>query len=121
MNRPFEFFVKDKAPDWTPNEWTKFYTALNSLKHSRPELSADASTGSLITYSTTSPDVLVFERRAGKSRSLVGVNLGKEETPVTFTGMTPNAKNAKAAMPGSSFSEIPTSLKPGEYFFLTID
>ena len=121
LDRAFEFFVKDKAPDWTPNDWTKFYTALNGLKHARPELSADASVGSMITYTTTSPDVLVFERRAGKSRTLVGVNLGTEETAVTFTGMSPDTKGAKAVMTETEMTEIPASLKPGEYFMFTIN
>ena len=121
MNRAFEFFVKDQAPDWTPNDWTKFYTELNKIKHSRPELSADASVGSLITYNTTSPDILVFERRSGDSRSIVGVNLGTTEQPVTFTGKKPNIKNATAIMSKTGTNQIPETLTPGEYFFLTIN
>lgn len=121
MNRPFEFFVKDKAPDWTPNEWTHFYTDLNTLKHSRPELSADASAGSLINYRTTSPDILVFERRAGKSHTITGVNLGTLPAPVTFTGMRPDTKGAKAVIAESEHNDIPSSLMPGQYFILTID
>ena len=118
LNRAFEFFVKDKAPDWTRNDWTSFYTDLNALKHSRPELSADASTGSLITYRTTSPDILVFERRNGNSRTVTGVNLGKLPAPVTFTGMRPDTKGMKAIIAESEHNDIPESLQPGQYFIL---
>ena len=121
MNRAFEFFVKDKAPDWTVNDWTDFYTDLNSLKHSRPELSADPSVSTMITYRTTSPDVLIFERRAGKSRTIVGVNMGKLPTPVSFTGMKPDDKGAKAMIADMEYPAIPKSLEPGQYFILTID
>ena len=121
MNRAFEFFIKDKAPDWTPNEWTKFYTELNALKHSRPELSADVSTQSMITYNTTSPDVLVFERRSGKNATIVGVNLGTKTMPVEFTGKKPNMKGARAILSDTEMTEIPKSLDAGMYFIFVKD
>ena len=121
MNRAFEFFVKDDAPDWTPNQWTGFYKALNSLKHSRSELSADASVGSLINYRTTSPDILVFERRDGRAKTIVGVNLGKLPAPVTFTGAVPDTRNAKPVLAEREIQGIPESLQPGEFFILTVN
>lgn len=121
LNRAFEFFVKDKAPDWTPNQWTDFYKALNMLKHERSELSADASVGSMITYRTTSPDVLVFERRNGDKRTIVGVNLGKLPTPVTFTGSRPDTTKAKPVLAEREIAGVPDSLQPGEFFILTVD
>ncbi|MCH5219456.1 MAG: alpha-amylase [Muribaculaceae bacterium] len=121
MNRPFEFFVKDEAPDWTSNDWTLFYTALNSLKHSRPELSADASTASMITYRTTSPDVLVFERKDGNSRTIVGVNLGAETQTVTFDSASPDMTNAKAVSVKNGGTSIPETLESGEYFIFTVN
>lgn len=118
MNRAFEFFVKDEAPDWTPNDWTKFYTELNKLKHSRSELSADASVSSMITYNTTSPDILVFERKNGPARTVVGVNLGAEKQAVKFTGMKPSEKGLKAVSSATGLSAVPEELESGEYFIL---
>ena len=41
MNRAFEFFEKDEAPDWNSGkDVTAFYRKLNDLKHSRKELAA---------------------------------------------------------------------------------
>ena len=121
MNRAFEFFVKDQAPDWTPNQWTQFYTDLNKLKHARKELSADAANSSMVVYNTTSPDVLVFERLDGGARTIVGVNLGTTENVVEFTGATPATKNAKSTMGKTENNAMPASLMPGEYFILTVD
>ena len=121
MNRAFEFFVKDKAPDWTPNQWTDLYNKLNALKHSRPELSADGSVSSLINYRTTSPDIVIMERRSGDSRTIMGANLGKIQAPVTFTGLRPDTEGAKWAVVEMEYNDIPSQLLPGEFFFLTVD
>lgn len=121
MDHAFEFFVKDKAPDWTSNAWTEFYKGLNELKHSRPELSADASVSSMIVYNTASPDILVFERRAGKSRTITGVNLGKEANPLIFTGLKPETEGAREAVRTTGNNTLPSVLNPGEYFILTVN
>lgn len=40
LNRRFEFFEKDIAPDWTANEWTEFYKEMNALRHDNPALAS---------------------------------------------------------------------------------
>lgn len=119
--RAFKFFEKDQAPDWTPNQWTDLYRQLNELKHSRPELSADATKGILIPYRTNSADILVFERRLGNSRTIVGANFGKLPAPVVFNGMAPDTENAKLRIIPGDDDIIPAALTPGEFFILTVN
>lgn len=121
MNRAFEFFEKDKAPDWTANTWTEFYKTLNGLKHNRTELSADIDVADLIQYRTTSPEVLVIERRDGKHRTVYGANFGTESVEVVFEGIQPDTKGAHAVLPVDAADHIPAMLDPGQYFILTID
>lgn len=120
LDRAFEFFKKDKAPDWTPNRWTEFYTTLNALKHSRPEWSADIDAATLIPYRTDSADILVIERRAGDRRTIFGANFGKDTAPVVFSGARPDTRGARAVAPGITTDGIPASLAPGEFFILTL-
>lgn len=76
LDRAFEFFVKDTPPDWTSNpETVKFYTTLNNLRHTRPELAAGLQGAEVEQIPTTSPDVIAF-RRGGV---LTIANLGSAE------------------------------------------
>lgn len=120
MNRAFEFFEKDDAPDWnTDNGYTAFYTGLNNLKHSRPELAAGENGGKLVVYPATDEDVFVFSRAVGESRTLVGVNLGSKPTVLDFKKERPEAGGFVDAMNGQSVDSLPGSLAPGEYFVFT--
>ena len=120
MNRAFEFFEKDDAPDWnTDNGYTAFYTGLNNLKHSRPELAAGENGGKLVVYPATDEDVFVFSRAVGESRTLVGVNLGSKPAVLDFKKERPEAGGFVDAMNGQSVDSLPGSLAPGEYFVFT--
>lgn len=121
MDRAFKFFEKDEAPDFTPNRWTELYRMLNGLKHTRPELTADGNKAQLIPYRTTSADVLVLERRAGDSRTIAGVNLGKMPAPVVFNGLQPDVAGAVNRVDPEKPAQLPESLMPGEFFIFTVN
>lgn len=121
MNRAFEFFEKDTAPDFTPNSFTDFYKRLNALKHSRRELAAGSAVGApMKVFPTVNPDVLVFERRIGDSATIVGVNLGKAPAVVEFVSEknSPKIAGTVDAFTGTQ-AGIPTALVPGGYFVIT--
>lgn len=121
LNRALEFFEKDEAPDWTSKPaMTEFYTTLNALKHSRPELAAGKLGGPVEVFSTDSPDLLVFSRRRGSHETLTAVNLGAAPQLLTFKGATPDVTGAVNAFTGRSAS-LPASLDPGEAVLLTIN
>lgn len=118
LNRAFEFFEKDKAPDWTRNSYFEFYKKLNALKHREEALLAGIEGGEMVSYPATSPDVYVFTREKGDSKVMVMVNLGKEEQPVEFTGAAPSAEGMTdyfAAAPAA----MPATLAPGAYKVFT--
>ena len=122
LNRAFEFFEKDKAPDWKANDFTSFYKKLTGLKHSRPELNIGDGLQDMIVYNTFNPDVLVFERRAGSSRTITGVNLGKKSAKVVFSGAAPDTRGAVAVLGNQKGAAgIPAKLEPGEFFVLTVN
>lgn len=118
MNRRFEFFEKDRAPEWEPrNGCFDFYQTLNALKHHHRALRAGlAGGGEMLRYATASPDLYVFERRVGDDRVLTAVNLGKEELPLTFTGAVPDTAGLFNIFTGES--KLPATLIPGGYAVL---
>lgn len=117
LNRAFEFFKKDTAPDFEPrNSYFDFYRSLNELKHREPALRAGApgKGGHMLRYPATSPDLYIFERQMGDSRVLVMVNLGSKTRKIKYTGSTPSPQwmvNWFTREDG----KLPKSLKPGEY------
>lgn len=114
MNRAFEFFDKDEAPDWNGNqEVTAFYKKMNALKHARKELAAGSGVGAPVErLATVSPDVIAF-RRGGV---IVAVNLGKEAAKPFKKA--PSVKGMADWMTGT-VAKIPAKLAPGEYLILT--
>lgn len=119
LNRAFEFFEKDKAPQWEPrNEYFTFYQHLNNLKHSQQALSAGIEGGELVSYATESPDLYVFSREKGDSKVVVFTNLGKDTVSVAFTGEKPSVEDMKNFF-SSQKAEIPAQLAPGEYIVFT--
>lgn len=121
LNRAFEFFVKDQAPEWEPrNRYFDFYAKLNDLKHRRPELAAGHKAGSVKSYSAGSPDVYVIERRAGDKATVVAANLGPASARLDFAAGAPDTRGAVDAMTGAPAS-MPESLDPGQYVVLTIN
>lgn len=123
LNHALQFFEKDPVPDWTANEATVFYTMLNRLKHTRPELNTGSHTANtnIINYRTNSPDVLVYERRLGDSRTIVAANLGANPTPVAFTGKAPDVTGAVNVLYDKPFDGWPDVLVPGDFLILTIN
>lgn len=121
MNRAFKFFEKDQAPDWTANEYTGFYKWLTKLKHTRPELALTPGNLNMASYRTNSPDVLVFERRCGDSRTIVGVNFGRLPAPIVFTGKAPDIHGAVDYRTGEKTEYFPEMLIPGDIFVYTIN
>ena len=115
MNRAFEFFEKDKAPEWEPrNEYFEFYQKLNALKHSRRELAAGVEGGELVSYPAVSPDIYAFSREKDGSKIVVLTNLGAENTDVKFKGDAPAVDGMTDYFTGAA-AAIPASLAPGEY------
>ena len=115
MNRAFEFFEKDKAPEWEPrNEYFTFYQTLNNLKHTQPALLAGAEGAEMVRYPTDNPDIYVFSREKDGKRVIVMVNLGAEENEIIFIGKAPVTEETVNIFSGQA-EAVPTSLAPGEY------
>ena len=119
MNRAFEFFVKDEAPQWEPrNEYFSFYQTLNRLKHENRALLAGEQGGEMVRYPTASPDLYVFSRTANGHTVFVMVNLGAKAQKVKFTGETPSVENLINIFTGD-VAKLPKKLNPGEYIVCT--
>ena len=116
MNRAFEFFEKDKAPQWEPrNEYFSFYQKLNALKHSQQALAAGTAGGEYSSIPVSEEDIIAFERKSGDSRVMVLANLGNKELDFAITG---NNKPTTAGMVdyfSGKTAQFPTQLKAGEY------
>ena len=110
MNRAFEFFEKDEAPDWNSGkEVTAFYKKLNELKHSRPELAAGSKMGAkLEVLPTATNDVIAFRR----GNVMTIANLGK--TAVKPFKKAPSVKGMTNWMTGAP-AALPKTMAPGEY------
>ncbi len=110
MNRAFEFFEKDEAPDWNSGkEVTAFYKKLNDLKHSRKELAAGSKEGAkLERLATASDDVIAFRR----GNVITVANLGK--TAVKPFKNAPSVKGMTNWMTGAP-AALPKTMAPGEY------
>lgn len=118
MNRAFEFFEKDQAPQWEPkNEYFTFYQTLNGLKHRRAELGS-AQPDQLVRYATESPDIYAFARTNGDSSTITIVNLGAKKEKLKFTSETPDITGAEALL--GSPSKLPKTLAPGEILLYTV-
>lgn len=118
INRAFEFFEKDKAPQWEPrNEYFEFYKKLNTLKHEQKALAAGTAGGAMVTYPTTSPDVYVFSREKDGSKVTVMINLGSAEQTVEFVDEAPSIEGMKDYFGGAS-ATMPATINPGAYLVL---
>ena len=118
LDRAFEFFVKDQAPQWEPrNDYFTFYQTLNSLKHRRAELGA-AQPAEMQVYPTASRDIYAFARRDGDSRTIVIVNLGAKEQKLKFTGAAPDLAGATPLL--GAPAKLPKKLAPGAALLYTV-
>ncbi|MDE7153474.1 MAG: alpha-amylase [Muribaculaceae bacterium] len=118
MNRAFEFFKKDNAPEWEPrNDYFTFYQQLNALKHAQPALRAGEVGGEMVRYATTDPNIYVFSREADGQTVTVLVNLGASEAPVQFTAEAPQVEGMTDYF-NTTQAKLPEALAPGEYVVL---
>lgn len=106
FDHPFQFFVHDQTPDYTPNKYTQLYTSLNTLKHTNRALDAGNPRNKWSRHHTTNPDIYTFTRTAGKNIVTVIVNLSNTPADVKFTdaaptlqGLTDYFNNTPAQMP----------------------
>ncbi len=115
LNRAFEFFKKDEAPQWEPrNEYFTFYQKLNDLKHNEKALLAGEAGGEMKRFPTKSDDLYIFSRANGDSEVLVMTNLGAKATKVKYQGEAPDSKGFINYFTGAA-EKFPTTLAPGEY------
>ncbi len=115
MNRAFEFFKKDTAPDFEPrNEYFTLYQKLNALKHNEAALLAGLAGGEMKSYSTKSRDILAFSRQKGDSEIFVICNLGAKDQKVKFTADKPNVAGMVNYFTDEP-AKLPSKLAPGEY------
>ena len=116
MNRAFEFFKKDTAPEFEPrNEYFTFYQKLNALKHSQPALKAGLEGGEMVRYATVSDDLYIFSRCKDEQPVIVMLNLGKDSAEVKYTADAPKACDCLINYFTGEAEEYPTTLAPGEY------
>lgn len=116
FNHPFEFFEQDAVqPDYSANEFTAFYKALNSLKHNNKAMRARVPANFI---ETTQEDILVFSRENDGDKVMVFANLSGEELPLKakkgdfeMQGLTDYFSGAEA--------QLPATLKPWQYIVLT--
>lgn len=112
FNHAFEFFEQDSCqPDYTANEFTSFYEALNSLKHSNRALDTDTEAEF---YQTSDPDILAFVRESGDDKVVVIANLADKESPLQFRTKGFEVGDLTDYFSGAKAS-LPTSLKPWQY------
>lgn len=117
LNRAFEFFKKDAAPEFEPrNSYFDFYSSLNYLKHRERALRAGepGKGGYMTRYPASSNDIYVFSRNLDNSQVLVMVNLGARTRKIKYTGEAPSGQWMMNWFTGQN-EKLPTSLKPGEY------
>ncbi len=116
MNRAFEFFEKDKAPEWEPrNGFFDFYQKLNHLKHTQKALLAGNQGGEMVRYYTENPDLYIFSRERDGSKVTVFVNLGAEASEIKYTAEAPAQNDTTVDFFSAGAVEFPTSLNAGEY------
>ncbi len=117
LNRAFEFFKKDEAPQWEPrNEYFTFYQKLNELKHTQEALYAGEAGGKMKRYPTQSHSLYAFSREKGDSKVFVVVNLGEHADYISFSETMPGFPDMIDFFTGRK-AEIPedTLLEPGDF------
>lgn len=117
MNRAFNNYKKDKAPEWEPrNEYFTFYQKLNELKHSQEALNAGEAGGKMKRFPTQSHSLYAFSREKGESKVFVVVNLGAYADYISFSRSVPGFPDMVDFFTGRKAS-IPddTLLESGEF------
>ncbi|MCM1290560.1 MAG: alpha-amylase family glycosyl hydrolase [Prevotella sp.] len=114
-NHAFEFFKLDSVPDYTANEVTAFYEMLNALKHTHSALDAANEESVFTSLPTDNANVIAFTRVSPEDKVYVIANLGAQEATSNIAGQFPELDSMKNYMTGAP-AELPTTLKPWEYF-----
>lgn len=115
FNHAFEFFEHDKVqPDYTPNNYTKFYQILNNLKHNNTALNANEPIERTNFIDSVNPDVLTFTRQNGKDKVVVIANLSNKVSPVHYLRREPYVVEMTDIFTGKE-AVIPKALRPWEY------
>ena len=119
FNHPFEFFEIDTVqPDYKANEFTTFYTMLNSLKHNHPALRAGKRGGKMVRHMTQSPDIYAFSRVLPEDEVMVIINMSDEPQPLKWKGKAPSVKG-KTDYFTSADAKLPETLQPWQFMILT--
>ena len=121
LNRAFEFFKKDIAPDWEPrNDYFSFYKKLNALKHNRLELTAGFTGGSYTPVKITdSPDVVAYSRERNGKGTFVAANLGKENVAISTPASIKAWSDKTDAFTDTEIDSLSAVLAPGQYIIFT--
>ncbi len=84
LNKRLQFFVKDTI-DWNTTDYSKFYKALNALKHRNEAMWNPPYGGTFRPVANSNPKkVLSFVREKGKHKVLVILNLSNEKFDLTL-------------------------------------
>ena len=88
LDKRLAFFDKDQIT-WQGYSRTDFYAGLLKLKHSHPALMSGEEPGNLTIIDTGNAKVFAFERRSGKDKVRVVVNLSGDPATVTLANGGP--------------------------------
>ena len=118
FDHPFEFFEQDNVqPDYTRNEYTRFYEKLNAVKHLNKALAASEPLHHTNFIESENPDVLTFTRQNGRDKVLVIVNLSDKKSRVHYLRREPYMVEMTDIFSGSE--KLPEIIEPWGYYVFT--
>lgn len=117
MNKTLQFFEKDTVPSWTDNEWTLFYTNLNTLRHNNPSLNSYTPWSKANKFNCNNNNVLAFERTSEHGNSVITiVNLSEEPQKLNIS--IPNIDKYNNYF-NPQTQNLPDTLQAWNYLVLT--
>ena len=120
FNHPFEFFVQDPViPDYTSNDFTTFYKALNYLKETHEALNVNNPLGQMVQYPAVSQNVVAFSRTAPGDNVTVIANLSSQRDQLTFPDLAPNLDGMIDYFTGAP-AQLPEQLEPWQTLVFVI-
>jgi glycosidase len=115
FNHAFEFFKHDITPDYTANQYTTFYTKLNTLRHNNAATWCGDGAAAMQRYSTTADSsIYAFSRERDGQKIVVVANLSNAPVKLKFKGKAPVVKDMVNHFTGTAES-LPKELKAWEY------
>jgi glycosidase len=118
FNHAFEFFKQDITPDYTANEYTTFYTRLNTLRHRNAALWCGCGSAKMQRYPTANPDIYVFARERDGQKVVVVANLSNSASSVKFKRQAPSVKGLVDCFTDAT-ATLPKQLGAWEYRLFT--